>query len=155
MNIEQKAYTEILKLLKKHKDLLVFDVDDLERISKYHLFGIKLKEEYGLNVDPKNIKSLDWFKVGEYMSIGWWGEKYHRTVSWPDDGTRPEDELLLYIGFSRGAYIFGGDYPTEFFQKFFLELLSYNPKYRDIHNHSLYFSMDNAAEIFKDYHSYH
>lgn len=150
-NNTEKAYKEILKVLKKHKDTIVFDVDGLEIKAKHHLFGVELKEKHGLNIEPKNIKSLDWQILRENINIGWWGDKYNRTISWSDDGTQPKDELLLVISFPTGAYIFGGDYPTEFFQRFFLELKSYNPKYIDTANKSLYFCMNNANRIFNEY----
>jgi len=153
INEAKKAYSEILETLKKYKDICVIDIDDLERKSKYHLFGIELKEKYGLNINPKNIRSLDWNSFGDHLSIGLWGEKYRRTISWSDDGKQPEDEILLEISFSTGAYIFGQDYPTELFQKFFLEIKSYKPKYLDSHNQSLYFSMDNAKDVFNNFDS--
>ena len=152
-NETEKAYKEILKVLKKHKDSIVFDVDTLEIKARHHLFGIELKEKYGLNIDPKGINSLRLQKLRDHTTLGWWGNKYNRTISWPDDGRQPKDELLLCISFPTGTYIFGEDYPTEFFQRFFLELKSYNPKYIDAANKSLYFSMDNACKIFNEYDS--
>ena len=152
-NKTEKAYKEILKVLKKHKDTIVFDVDSLEEQAKHHLFGVELVDKYGLNLDPKKINNLSWQKLRDGICIGWWGDKYSRTISWSDDGTQPKDELLLNISYPTGAYMFGGDYPTEFFQKFFLELKGYNPKYSDSTNHSLYYSMDNASEIFNAYDS--
>jgi len=151
METTKKAYAEILKVLKKHKDICIFDIEDLERKAKIHLFGLQLKEEYGLDIDPKCIYDLHYQRFGNFMVIDWFGEKYRKTISWSDDGRQPDDELLLKIGFSTGAYIFGEDYPTDLFQKFFLELKSYNPKYIDSHNSSLYFSMDNAKEIFNKF----
>lgn len=154
-NKTQKAYSEIFALIKKHKDVcIIFDVDDLERKSKVHLFGLELKEKYGLNVDPKNINSTDWQRFGDYKTIGAWGEKHRRTISWSIDGRQPDNELLLQISFSTGAYIFGDgdyfnkDYPTDFFQKFWLELKSYNPDYIDEVNHGLYWKIENAKDIF-------
>ena len=149
----QKAYSDILKVLKKYKDLHAFDIDDLERKAKHHLFGIELKEKYGLNIDPKKVNALDYNKFGEYGCICWYGEKYNRTISWSDDGSNPTDELLYKIGFSTGAYIFGDDYPTDLFHKFFMELASYGPKYKDSHNKSLYFTLDSAADIFNNFSS--
>jgi hypothetical protein len=150
-NKTDKAYKAIFKVLKKYKDAIVFDIDNLAIKAAYHLFGIKLKEKYGLNINPKDIYSLDYQKLKDNVFIGWFGHKYNRTISWPDDDTQPEDELLLYIDFPTGAYIFGSDYPSAFFQKFFSELKKYNPKYTDSHNKSLYFSMDNASKIFNEY----
>lgn len=152
-NKVEKAYKEILKVLKKHKDICVFDVDNLEEKAKNHLFGVELKEKHDFNIDPRIIHNLNWQKLRDDIYIGWWGDKYNRSIGWSDDGTQPKDELLLCIKYPTGAYIFGGDYPTEFFQRFFLELKSYKPKYVDSTNKSLYFSMDNASKIFNDYES--
>lgn len=149
-NIARKGYAEIFRTIRKYKDVCVVDIDDLRRKAKCHLFGIKLKEEYGLNIDPKEIYSLDWIRFGGYKTIAWWGEKYNRAIHWSDDGSQPDNELLLRISFPTGAYIFGDDYPTELFQKFFTELKSYNPKYIDSVNQALYFSMDNAKNVFNN-----
>jgi hypothetical protein len=62
-----------------------------------------------------------------------------------------KNETLLCIKFPTGAYMFGEDYPVEFFQRFFLELKSYNPKYVDSTNKGLYFSLDNAGKIHNAY----
>lgn len=148
--MEGKAYKEILKVLNKHKDIIVFDVEDLERQAKYHLFGIELKEKHGFDIDPCIINALDWNRLGEYLDVSMWGnEKRH--IGWSDDDSQPNNELLLRISFPTGAYIFGGDYPTDFFKQFFSELKTYNPKYTDSRNKSLYFSMDNAGKMFNDF----
>lgn len=152
MNTTKKAYKEILKALNKYKSEIVFDVDDLERKAKQHLFGIDLVEKYGFNLDPKIIYSTDWQKLKENVQIGFFdGER--RRVSCSDDGRQPKNETLLYISYPTGPYIFAGDYPTEFFQKFFLELKTYNPKYIDSANNSLYFDLDNAGKIYNAYDS--
>ena len=153
MENTKKAYSAILKLLKKHKDICIFDIKDLEDKANRHLFGLQLKEEYGFNINPSRISSLDWNSLGEYITIGMYGEKHNRTISWLDSGEQPKSELLLRIAFSIGPYIFGGDYPTDFFYKFFQELKTYNPKYIDSANRSLYFSMDNAGKIFNEFNS--
>lgn len=146
-----EVYKEIFKLLKKHEDKVVFDIERLEEQSKFHLYGIELKEKYGLDLDPKSITNINWNKLGDYISICHYGKKYNRKISWSDDGSQPEDELLLNISFPTGGYIFGQDYPREFFQKFFNELKTYNPKYSDTTNKCLYFSMDNAGKIFNKF----
>ena len=152
MNTTEKAYKEILKALNKYKSEIVFDVDDLERKAKRHLFGIDLVEKYGFNLDPKTIYNTDWQKLKENVQIGFFdGER--RRISRSDNGRQPKNETLLCISYPTGAYIFGGDYPTEFFQKFFLELKTYNPKYIDSANNSLYFDLDNAGKIYNAYDS--
>ena len=150
-----KIYDEIFKLLNKYKDQIIFDIEDLQRKALNHLYGLELKEKHGLNIDPKDIHSLNYSRFGEYMSIGLWGDKYGRRVSWSDDDLQPEDEMLLQISFPTGAYIFGNnsafstkDYPVEFFNKFFNELKSYKPKYTDSHNHNLYNFLDQILQIY-------
>ena len=150
MNRTEKAYREILKALKEYKSEIVFDVDSLEREAKQHLFGVELVERYGFELDPKTIYCPDWQELKQNVYIGFFdGER--RRISWPDDGRQPENETLLYISYSGGAYFFGWDYPVDFFQKFFLELKAYGPKYIDSANSSLYFSLDNAAGIYNAY----
>ena len=149
----QNAYTEILGVINKYKDIVVFDYVDMEEASEKHLFGVELKEKFGLNINPGNIYSIDWTSFGDFRVIGRWGEKYGRTISWSDDGLQPKDEILLRISFSTGAYIFGDDYPKKLFEEFWEELKTYEPKYCDTVNHSLYFSMDNASKIFNDFDS--
>jgi len=153
MNLEKtkKAYEEIFSAIDKHRDIITFDYNDLLCKSKIHLFAIELKEKYGLNIEPQNIRSLDWNRFGDYLSIGLFGEKYKRIISWPDDGKQPEDEVLIHLSFPTGAYIFGNDYPTELFKQFWQELKAYNPKYYDTVNNSLYFSMENGAKIFNEF----
>jgi hypothetical protein len=151
------AYAEIFSVLNKHKDVCAFEIDNLDRIAKYHLFGIELKEVYGLDINPKAIDSLDWLDFGKYRHIGRWGKKYNRTISWPNEGKQPNNELLLSIGFPTGPFIFtcGGGFnqecPEDFFQTFWNELKSFNPDYVDDHNNCLYWKIENAKTIFNTF----
>lgn len=151
MENTKKAYEEILSVVNKYKDIICYNYNDLDSRAKTHLFGLELKEKYGLNIEPSEIRSLDYIRFGDYRGIGWWGEKYRRTISWSDDGKQPEDELLVWFGFSTGPFIFDEDYPTELFQEFFLELKSYNPKYSDTTNRNLYFSIETAKDVFNNF----
>jgi hypothetical protein len=145
----KEAYSEIFEVIEKHGDLCVFNVVNLKREAECHIFGLELKEKYGLNFKEK-IYSIDYICFGEYMQIARWGEKYNRTISWSDDDTQPNDEVLLSVSFPTGPYIFGKDYPREFFLKFFSELQKYNPKYKDSTNYTLYYTLDNAKDIFNN-----
>jgi len=146
----KKAYDEILKVLHKNREICVFDVSDLERKAKIHLFGLELKEVYGLNIDPKQVNSIHYQSFGE-KKIGLFGEKYRRTISWSVDGRQPEDEYLFTVSFPTGAYIFGEDYETDFFKKFWLELKEFKPDYIDEANHCLYWKLENAKDAFNNY----
>lgn len=147
----KKVYDEILKALHKHKEICVFDVSDLERKAKMHLFGLELKEVYGLDIEPKEIHSIDWMRFDDCRAIGKWGEKYRRKISWSVDGRQPEDEVLLQISFPTGAYIFGNDYPVDIFQKFWLELKTYKPDYIDEANKCLYWNLKTAKNVFNNF----
>lgn len=150
-NEARKAYEKILAIMRKYEDMCGFDVEDFERKTKNYSFGVELKEKFGLGIDPREVTNTDFYRVDSYRFVGWYGEKYGREISWSDDGRQPEDELLLEISFPTGAYIFGEDYPVELFQKFFLELKSYKPKYVDSSNKCLYFSMENASKVFNTF----
>lgn len=150
MNKTEKAYKEIIALLEKYREDIVFDVDYLKRQAEKHIFGVALVEKRGFNLDPTQINSTDWQKLKENIYIGFFdGER--RKISWSDDGRQPKNELLLNISFPTGAYIFGGDYPTEFFNQFFSELKSYKPSYVDTRNNNLYYNLENGAKVFNDY----
>lgn len=149
----KQAYASIFKLMNKHKELCNFDIGTLKFKADTHLFGLRLRDNYGLDIDPKKITSLDWVNLGNFMAIGLWGPAHGRKISWSDDGRQPESELLLCISFPTGAYILGGDYPEELFKDFYEELERYSPKYRDSHNHSLYFSLTNARFVFNEFHN--
>lgn len=149
MEKSQQAYKEILELVSKYEDLVIFNLKSLQEQSKKHLFALELKEKHGFNITPDQIGSIDYSRFGDYMALGMWGEKYRRNVSWSDDNSQPTDELLLCISFGTGAYIFGDDYPIELFKEFFEELKTYNPKYKDTVNKSLYWSLENAGILQK------
>lgn len=154
MNNTEKAYKEIFKVLNKYKDDVIFDINSLKKSSELHLFGIKLKDEYGLNIDPKYVNRFDWYEVNRYCHICTWGTGH--SISWSDDKRQPEiGEVLVVYSFPTGAYIFGSsyenDYPTEFFKSFWDELKSYSPKYCDTVNHSLYFSIETAKDVFNNF----
>lgn len=150
------GYKKLIALAKKYKDVCIIDPPDhLEYIAKNHLFGLELVEKYGLNLDPKKINT-SWNNISEYLYIGFYdGEKAR--ISWSDNDEQPDNEYLLSISFPTGAYIFGSssndDYPSEFFQKFFNELRSYGPKFLDSVNHNLYYSLDNAKDVFSNFNS--
>lgn len=148
----KKMYLDILSTLKKYNDSEVYQVRDLKYVAECYIYWSEIIEKYGFNIAPKNMTNIDFMNVGQYMSIGKWGAKYKRTISWSDDGRQPEDgEVLLQICFPTGAYIFGDEYPSKFFQKFFNELKTYKPKYIDSANKNLYYTMGNASEIFNNF----
>lgn len=147
----EKIYKEIFDVLEKYQGLHVFDVEDMRRKSQFHLHEIKLRDVYKMNITPNSINSLDWNKLNNYISICWMGDKHKRTISWSVDGRQPIDEYMLIISFPTGAFIFGEEYPTEFFKQFFDELKSYSPKYIDDANSSLYFPIETCSDVFNNF----
>lgn len=146
----KKNYNKIFKIIKSNKDLLNFDLDQLQHNAECHLFGLKLKEVYGLNIDEKKIFNIKYqeLKSNVYLTFI---DSEKTTISWEDNNKKPKGEILIKFSYSTGAYFFDNDYPTDFFQKFFLELKSYNPDYCDSANRSLYFKLENAKDIFNNY----
>lgn len=68
MNNIKESYNEVFLLLNKHKDLLAFNIEDLEKKRDAHLFGIELKEKYGLNIDPKKVNSTSKVRILDYST---------------------------------------------------------------------------------------
>ena len=152
-----KAYAEIMQILKKHKELIFLDIPDVESKIKLHLLGIELLETYGLCIDPLRVNRYDWMEFGEHKRIGLYGTKHNRVISWLDCGEQPENEMLFMLKFPTGAFIFGyggivdKEYPVNFFNKFWKELLAYKPDYSDTANHCLYWKLENAKSMFNDF----
>lgn len=152
----KEAYSKILKVTDKYKNFSsmygYYDIREIRNKALDHLWAIELFEKYGLKISHDVVNGKDHIRINENMWIGIFGEQYRRTISWSDDDRQPKDgEYLLVLSFSTGAYIFGNDYLDSLFNKFFVELKSYNPKYSDSHNHCLYYSLDNAKYIIDNY----
>ena len=144
------AYKEILSILEKHQELLKGDHQvDIAGKLKNRIKVQELSDEFGINLPPDSNPT--WCRLGEYAAIGLFGEEYNRTISWSDDGEQPNNERLYRICFPTGAYIFGQSYPTNTFELFFEELKSYNPKYTDSHNSTLYFTKDTAKAVHENF----
>lgn len=161
----KEAYTAILKVCEKYPtfyDKYGFDdIRQMEVSARNHLMLIEWYEKYGLKINhEKTPYRLDYFAIDDYMAFSYFRDakkdsanRTGKSISWSDDGRQPKNEWLLKIGFSTGAYIFGEDYPKEFFQEFFDELASYKPDFTDRNNSSLYWKLENAKDIFNNYFS--
>lgn len=144
----KKIYKEILDIIKKYEDDIVLNVSELEEKIKLHLFGVKLKEKYGLNVVPQSIRSLNYISFGDYKSI--WLASKNQKVKFPVE----KEEYFFELDFSTGAFMFSSDgeeYPEEFFNQFWEELKSYKPDYEDSRNHILCWKLENAKDIFNSF----
>ena len=147
---KKKAYTEILEVMSKHKDVLNWDSRiDLQWELENRLTLCDLEDRFGIKMKPDS--NPNWTELGWSRSLGLWGIKHNRIISWSDTTEQPVDEYLYVICFPTGAYIFGKACPTETFQSFFEELKSYNPKYIDSANKALYFTSETAQAIHEDF----
>ena len=145
-------YIALAADLEKHKDLIEADHDlSCLRSVKDKIFKFELIEDYGWVIPEYVNANPRWFKINDEISAGSYGGDTQRTISWEDDHKDPQGEFLLQVCFSTGAYFFGDAYDTEFFKKFFSELERYKPKFKDSHNHALYFSKKEAGVLLQDY----
>jgi hypothetical protein len=145
-----KAYSEIFEVLKKHENSIKIDVSRLKERADLHLWGLELKEIYGLEIDTEDITSKDWCRIDDFIYISYYAANV-RGISWEDNGQQPVDEHLLVFTFSAGGYTLGDKFHPELFREFFDELKTYNPKYCDTNNSSLYFSLDNAKDVYNNF----
>jgi len=145
------GYKELICIIDDYK---LGDMQFAKRAAEKHVFVDEFRDKYHIVVNAEHL-SIDngfWINVPVRlgnMYIGLFGEKYNRDVLNNTQDT--DEEILLTIQFHTGAFVFGEDYPTEFFEKFYAEIKTYKPKYCDDLNKSMYFSMENAANIFEDY----
>jgi hypothetical protein len=146
------GYKELIRIIED------YNLDDMQKVkidAEKRIFAFEFLNKYNIEIDPNKLSinnGVIWTSFytpfGD-IYLGTYGNKYNRTVT--NNKQDVDEEVLLHISFPTGAYIFGEDYPKEFFAKFYSELKSYNPKYCDDLNKGLYFSMDNATNIFNDY----
>lgn len=148
-----ELWKEMLDLLDKHNDLIEQDYEiDIRDKLKSRIKAYEIASKFDIELPGKSVGSyVDFVRLDNCRFIGLHGEKYKRTISWPDDGKQPEDEWLYGIHFSSGAFIFHSEYPTKTFDQFFNELKSYGPKYIDTVNHYLYFDETNAKKVNDNY----
>jgi len=123
-----------------------------------HLRIIDWNKQYWINIKHDVNFSGTYVKINDNCRLSYFNNAIEDKEKWcwkfisrSDDWRQPKDEWLFAIYYSSWAYLFGDDYPTALFEEFFEELKSYNPKYLDTRNHSLYFWMDNFSKIFNEY----
>jgi hypothetical protein len=162
------AYQDILAVCEKYSNLNEiyhsFDFDDIKEMAekaKNHLLVVEWQEKYGIDLGhDARLFNEEFMRINDHMSFCYFGdaakdkaEHRGRSITWSDDGRQPKNEWLLVIGFPTGPYIFGEDYDEQrdLFQDFFDELKSYKPDFSDTHNHVLYWKLNNAKDIYKDF----
>jgi len=133
-------------------------LSDIRIKAKNRVIRYEWEEKYGIKLDSR-FAEYDCLRLNDYEFVGYYKdgytchkEGYGRSISWSEKGKQPVDEWIYEIGFSTGAYIFGGDDgQQQLFQDFFEELRTYKPDYEDLHNHNLYWKIENAKEIMSQF----
>ena len=151
MNNILKRYKEFLELNEKFSDILDTDYRIDNRYTLRNTVKVlELSEEFGISFNLTNACNWENIPVDGYRRVITFGSKAR--ISYPDDGRQPDvGETLYIISFPTGPYIFGEHYPQELFREFFRELVSYEPKYLDTVNKTLFFSKENAKYIHEDF----
>lgn len=159
MNDKIKTYEKILKLVTEEvsEDRIELSKSTLETVIE----NLKVSERFGIPLQDVKNNYYQWLKVGnrwdDFMVLGYYGDETKRKISWSDDEKQPSNEWLLYISFPTGAYIFGDgsmfdkSYPKKTFNLFWDELKAFGPKYSDTANHGLYFTEENAKEVYDNF----
>lgn len=141
-----QAYVELLNVADKYP--AVFKGNYSIRTLTEELEALKISELFKLELTSAGNKHYN--ITGSYDNwtrVLFFGKDYGRSIGWSDDDRQPENEWLYVIEFTTGPFIFGEEYPTQTFQKFFNELKSFGPKYSDTVNKCLYFTSENAYKV--------
>jgi len=168
--IKQKAiktaYQDILAVCEKYsylrdRDGAFGDIEEMAEKAKNHLLVIEWQEKYGIELShDAKLFTTDFIEINNYMRFCYFryvaedkDRHIGRFITWSDDGRHPKNEWFLVIDFPTGPYIFGEDYDEQrdLFQDFFEELKSYHPDFSDTHNNVLYWKLENAKDIYKDF----
>jgi hypothetical protein len=157
-------YKELLSVYNKYSDEKFFndhlfdDVRVWKENAERHLRIFEWNEKYWINIKHSCAADRKYFEVWEYRHFSYFNNAKEEQEKWnwcyisrSDDWRQPNNERLLAITFPTWWYIFWEDYPKELFEKFFNELKSYNPKYSDTTNNTLYFWIDDCTKIFNEF----
>lgn len=160
--MDMEKYSKALQIFEDNKALFdslgISAIKEAENELRKLLYVEFLQDEYGIEAvsintivtGPPNV----YINIRNYGGVGIaiysMGEKYNRTISWPENG-QPEDEVLYCISFPTGPLMFSDSYPKSFFDEFWDEIKSYEYKYIDEHNHNIYFELEKAGKISKEF----
>lgn len=150
MDMKEK-YGKVFDLIAE-LGLFVGDVSQIKSMADRHIFKSEV-ESFGLPIELYNANGWCYSEIGEYSHIITLDGE-NKKISWPDDD-KQHCGRFLKISFPSGAYIFGDDYPTELFSRFFDELKQLNPISIDSTNKGLYFAIEEAGTAFNGYKEIH
>lgn len=157
MQEQLNAYKALYETAKQHRD---FISDQHFRPIKEKVEELELSVEFNMKLEysgPTCYRVPN--SYDNWSRVLWYGDKNtHTYIGCSDDSTQPKNEWLYVMSFTTGGHMFGDKYPVETFRAFFEELKSFEPKYCDTINSTLYFTKETAHkvhaafwEIFKKY----
>lgn len=154
------VFEKIIKLCEQATDE-EGTLSEIRLKAKNRVIRYDWEEKYGVTLESDcRLAEYDYYQIGDYQLISYFKDGYEshragsgRSISWPEGDKQPIDEWVYSIGFSTGPFIFGGDYEgqKQLFQDFFEELRTYKPDYEDLHNHCLYWRIENAKEMMSQF----
>lgn len=145
-----KEFYEIAKQYEKYLPPCAVDFSKLtNKLFELELIDLGWPRELLCNANPDYF-ALDDYGAHSALQAAFFDGNRRRLTN-TDTGKQPKNEFLLCIGFSTGAYYFGDDYDTEFFGRFFDELLELKPDYTDKLNKNIYFKKERAGDAIRSF----
>lgn len=146
MQEQLSAYKALYETAKQHRELIE---DNHFRSIEEKVQELELSVEFNMKLVYHGYEHYDVPNSYDIWSrVLYFGDDGSRKISYPDvHGQQPKNEWLYVMSFTSGAYIFGGNYPVETFRAFFEELKTFEPKYCDTMNSTLYFTKDTAYKV--------
>jgi hypothetical protein len=155
-NIMKETFQKIIDICEQNTDT-EGTLSEIITKAKNRVIRYEWQEKYDITLSSDcRFAEYDYYRIDNYQFISYFKDShdckknnYGRSISWSEGDKQPVDEWIYETGFSTGAYIFGDDYnyQQQLFQDFFEELRTYKPDYEDLHNHNLYWKVENAKEI--------
>lgn len=146
MQEQLNAYKALYEVAKQHHELIE---DNHFRHIQEKVQELELSVEFNMKLTYHGHTHYDVANAYDSWSrVLWFGDDNTRRISYPDvHGEQPKNEWLYVMSFGTGAYMFGDKYPEETFRAFFEELKSFEPKYCDTMNSTLYFTKETAHKV--------
>ncbi len=150
-------------ILSKHKnsfDIMSGGVDPLFRIDKA-IRVLEVSKIFSMPFKDVFHGSDTYFGISLNENIKFFYFSENSNISFNCNAQKPVNEWLAVVSFPCGMYTLhdnldsniGYQKTRKVFNSFFEELESFQPKYRDLWNHCLYFTPSNFIEMYKEYYN--
>jgi|LakMenEpi03Aug12_release.lakeMendotaPanAssembly.Ray.scaffolds.fasta_scaffold820678_2 hypothetical protein len=143
-----KQYKNLLKKTETYDFLNGEDKERIEDVLKYRIHAIEISEKFGGIISDDRYVAAEYCELMDFMTVGLWGK---RTLGISDDGRQPNNEWMLSIWLSTGAYVLSREYVLDVFNLFFQELKDLGAAFCDSTNHRLLFYPKDAKAVYEAY----